>query len=61
MDENKNSDEVKLLVEQTSKEERKESDLRYAVKLVEVIVFGAVALVLVAVATALIALVVTKI
>ena len=45
---------------EVTKKEREISDDRYAIKLVEKIVFGFVALILVAVAGALIALVVKK-
>jgi hypothetical protein len=52
---------VKIEIEKIKDEERETSNKLYAIKLVEKIVFGGVALILVAVATALISLVVKSI
>jgi len=52
--------EIELTINKKSEDERKESDKLYAIKLVERIVFGGVALVLVSVATALIYLVIRR-
>lgn len=51
---------AKLAIEETAKEERQVSDNRYAIKLVERIVFTAMGVIALAVLTALIALVIRK-
>lgn len=52
--------EAELHIKNHLEEERKRNDQTYAIKLVEKIVFGMVSLILVAVLTALVALVITK-